>query len=100
MTGGIYHVVMKTTMGKKYGTLRLYINKSVLSGSISILGKNNEIHGVIQSDGSCRFSGELLTPMRCMKFWADGFIEEERVNLLIHSDTFLFPVSGEREICK
>lgn len=100
MTGGIYQISMNTMMGKKHGILKLIINGNDLSGSINILGNNNEIHGVIHSDGSCRFSGELLTPMRCMKFWANGLIKEEQVNFLIHSDPYLFSVLGERDFGK
>ena len=94
----IYQIIMRTQMGNKNGILMLSINAGVLSGSINILGNNNEIHGEIKNDGSCCFTGELLTPMRCMKFWADGFIKEEKVNFMVHSDPYLFPVSGERKI--
>lgn len=93
-----YQIIMKTLMGKKYGLLILDNNKGNLSGFINILGNSNEICGEMRMDGSCRFTGEIITPMRCMKFWAEGYIEKNKVDILIHSDSYLFSVTGQQEI--
>lgn len=96
MINGTYQIVMKTLMGKKYGRLTLYENESRLSGDIHILGHDNIIHGDILN-GRCQFIGELKTPMRNIAYWARGSVDEDKVDLVIHTDQYDMPLFGEIE---
>jgi hypothetical protein len=98
MINGTYKIEMKTLMGKKYGRLTLQEKENSLSGDIDILGHDNEIHGVILIDGSCRFSGEFITPVRNIEFLAEGSVDEKKVDLLVHTERYSIPVFGEIEI--
>lgn len=97
MINGTYRIVMKTLMGKKYGRLTLYETENALTGTIDILGHQNTLSGERLSDGKCRFSGELVTPVRTFIFTAEGEINETQVNILIFTDKLTMSVSGEIE---
>ena len=95
MINDVYQIVMKTMMGRKYGLLTLYEKDHILSGYIDILGCSNEITGEIRSDGSCRFSGKFITPVREVEFWAEGRADEKTADLLIHTDRDILHVLGK-----
>lgn len=95
MIDGTYQIVMKTLMGRKYGTLFLYEKENVLFGHMDVLGHSNEVRGELLTDGNCRFTGELITPLRTIKIWAEGRIDEKTVDVLVQSDKHSMPVYGE-----
>lgn len=95
MINGVYQIVMNTMMGRKCGLLTLYERDHILSGYIDILGCSNEITGEIRIDGSCRFSGKFITPVRDVEFWAEGRADEKTADLLIHTDRDILHVLGE-----
>ena len=100
MIHGTYQVVMKTSMGKKYGRLTLFENEKSLTGNFDILGHDLEIRDGILTDGRCRFSGEFITPVRNIAYWAEGVLDEHGVELLVHTDSYDMSLSGEIENTK
>jgi hypothetical protein len=97
MINGTYQIVMKTSMGKKYGRLTLYEKEEGLSGAFDILGHVHQILDGLLNNGSCRFSGEFITPVRNIAYWAEGSVDEKRVYLLVHTDSNEMSISGEIE---
>lgn len=98
MINGTYQIKMKTQMGNKYGQLCLYAKDGCLLGSFNILGHNNPIDGHVLQDGRCHFSGELITPMRSIAFFAKGKINQGSITLAIYTDEFTMPVLGNINI--
>lgn len=97
MIDGTYQIVMKAPLGKRYGRLTLKENENKLSGDIEILGHKNQIEGNILKDGSCRFSGLFVTLTRDIKFWAEGKMDEVKVEILVHTDSYTMPIIGNIE---
>lgn len=95
MINGIYRIVMSTPIGKKYGSLALCEYENRLTGCLDMLGHKNDIYGSIQKDGRCQLIGEFITLVRNIKFQAEGFINEHKLEFLIHAGEDTMSLSGE-----
>lgn len=95
MIDGTYRIVMSTTMGKKYGSLTLCEDENRLTGCLDMLGHKNNIYGSIQKDGRCQLIGEFKTLVRNIKFQAEGFINEHKLDFLVHAGEDTMSLTGE-----
>lgn len=92
-----YRIVMKTTFGNKSGRLTIYESGNVLTGHIDILGHRTEIKDCKRVDGQCSFSGEFVTPVRNIAFYAQGFVDNKHVSLDVKAGLQYLSISGEAD---
>lgn len=92
-----YRIVLKTLLGKKYGRLTLYESGNMLTGFLEILGHRTEIQDGETADGQCRFSGEFITPVRNIRFNAEGSADNKGISLNVKAGLLDLSISGEAE---
>lgn len=92
-----YKIMMKTQMGRKYGELIFLTEGEVLSGSLNILAYRNPFYGGTIRHGKCRFTGEMVTPVRNIAFTAEGMADESSVELDVYTDGGILHITGRKE---
>ncbi|MGN1046985.1 MAG: hypothetical protein ACI4QZ_00060 [Eubacteriales bacterium] len=95
MSEKCYSIVMKTPLGKKYGTLTASANGNLLRGWLDILEHKEPFEGTIDCAGNCRITGKLITLVRTVSFVATGKLTASAVNLQMQGERNVFELSGE-----
>jgi hypothetical protein len=88
---------MKTPLGNKNGRLTIYESGSTLTGYIEILAHRTVIQGNEQDNGQYRFSGEFITPVRNIAFYAQGIADAKHVLLDVKAGILDLSISGEAD---
>lgn len=90
----LYDIQMLTPLGKRYGQMRLESSDGHLSGMMSLLGVTQPIDGTVRSDGSCEFSGRLITLLNTIEYCAKGMIAQDSIQFSIAGKGRTFDVTG------
>lgn len=90
----IYSVSVMTPLGRKNGKLEITINKENIEGFLELLGQRNKLVGTVELDGSCKLSGSIITANRVFEYTADGYIDKQRVSLLLTGSKYSYNLSG------
>lgn len=77
----IYNVVLATELGNKSGTMRLFVNKTKISGFLSILKHTEPFYGYIDTDGITRLHGKIVTLIKEISYTASGKITKDSLTL-------------------
>lgn len=98
MLEGKYQVILKTPMGAKKGELLLKNENSVLTGSMTALGKTNALTPGT-TDGECfQFSGELQTAVGKLAYDCSGKVEGDVITGSAKTKKGSMAMSGKRII--
>ncbi len=90
-----YDISMRTPIGKKHGFLIVNAENGVVTGELEIMDHSEPFHGVIDADGNCIISGNIVTLMRTVKYTASGTINDSSVELKVVAANHTFTVTGE-----
>jgi hypothetical protein len=90
----VYDVIMRTSIGARYGTMTVTVDQSKVSGMLDILKKANSFHGKIDEKGDCQIEGELTTLMHTIHYDAAGRITKEALVLKLKGERESFELSG------
>jgi len=55
----IYNIILNTPLGKKTGELKAKIENGKLHGTLSLLGRTEEISGTVDDEGNCSINWNL-----------------------------------------
>ena len=94
MSEQCYSIVMKTPLGKKYGTLTASVSGTLLHGWLDVLEHRESFEGTIDDVGNCRITGTLITLLRTVSFVATGRLTASDVNLRMQDGRNIFELSG------
>ena len=94
----IYDVIMKTSIGARYGTMTVIVDHNNVDGILDILKKANPFHGKINEKGDCQLKGELTTLMHTFPYDATGRITKESLILILKGERESFELSGTASI--
>ncbi len=89
-----YDVVLKTQLGNRRGKLRVRRKQEEINGCLNILGHENPVAGTVAEDGTYALQGALVTLVRTIPFFAQGYADEEAVNLTLHCPSNTFYMTG------
>lgn len=89
-----YHIVMKTPIGERYGTMTALWENELLDGVMEILGHTEAFHGTVDEDGNCRIEGQLISLKRIIPFMAMGQISTTMLQLSLRGDRNIFEITG------
>jgi hypothetical protein len=82
MADNTYEIVVCSPMGDIDGKAVLNIDGTALSGTLSLMGKDNVFsNGGIDADGNVSFKGELSTPIGKMAYTATGTVKDGNVDV-------------------
>ena len=90
----IYDIVLQTPLGEKKGIVSLDINNARVCGCLSILGKENAFTGDIDINGRCNLNGYIETIVSTFQYTAEGYINNEIINLTLYGRQEVFHISG------
>lgn len=93
-----YKVILKTPMGAKKGELILKNENGILTGSITALGKTNELTSGTTDGKNFQFSGELRTAVGKLAYNCSGKIEGDTITGVAATKKGSMAMSGERII--
>lgn len=94
MWNRIYDVIMRTSIGARYGTMTVIVDHNNVDGILDILKKANPFHGKINENGDCQIKGDLTTLMRTVPYDATGRITKEALLLKLKGERESFELSG------
>lgn len=92
-----YAVELATSLGKRIGKLKIDFFEDHFSGILSLMKADNPIHGQRLEDGTCILNGTIRTMMNTYPFEGEGFIQPERIELLLHCAGVNLPLLGIKE---
>lgn len=94
MSEKVYMICMQTPLGKREGTLIAEKDREILSGWLDILKHREPFEGVVDADGNCTISGELVTLTRRMAYVATGQISDSSLHLKVKGERNIYELSG------
>ncbi len=89
-----YTVELESELGKRNGTMQVFISGSKINGVLSILNHSEPFWGYIDTDGKCVLNGKIVTLIREFNYTATGTILSESISLDIYSDKSKFKLKG------
>lgn len=89
-----YKIIMDTQLGSKYGTMLLKIEDNKIEGNMCILANEELIHGEMLGNGMCRLRGRIVTLMRTVEYTAEGYLDDKKIDLILHGERNNFHISG------
>lgn len=90
-----YEIKMQTPIGKRSGWVELDNASGKVIGKLFVLGRENEISGIISSDGKCRLSGSFSSVIKKYDYQASGIANEDYIYLTLVSPEQEFIISGK-----
>ncbi|MGN1405722.1 MAG: hypothetical protein ACI4WM_05590 [Erysipelotrichaceae bacterium] len=90
-----YEIMMHTPIGKRYGDIRINIDKEKIKGYITLLSHCEPVNGSIDENGKCILVGRIVTLMNVIPFTATGEIEEDRLFLSLKGRHNSFQIEGK-----
>lgn len=89
-----YRIVMKTSIGERYGTMTVERKGEQVSGFMDILGHTEAFHGKVDETGNCYIEGQLISLTRTIPYIAVGRISPTMLQLSLHEERNIFEVAG------
>ena len=90
----IYDIILNTPLGKKTGELKAKIENGKLHGTLSLLGRTEEIHGTVDDNGKCSLKGKFVTLLKTVDFTADGTINWDGIHLNVSGGGTMYDMIG------
>ncbi len=90
----IYDIILNTPIGKKTGELKAKIENGKLHGTLSLLGRTEEIHGTVDDNGKCSLKGKFVTLLKTIDFTADGTINWDGIRLNVMGGGTMYDMIG------
>lgn len=94
MTEQYYEIQLKTPLGIKRGTMFVKIRHGELSGILDVMKHAEAFSGTIEEDGTCCFTGHMVTIMRIISYEAAGVIDDRCVDLSLKGERNIFHITG------
>lgn len=89
-----YDICMKTSMGSRYGKMRVVMEQSKLIGLIDVLKQPEAFTGEIDENGNCTIYGKLVTLMQTIPYVATGKISADSIFLILQGGQSTFEING------
>lgn len=97
MVDGTYEVSLKSPMGLKKGELKLHSEGGVLSGGMTVMGKENPIGPGTAEGDNFSFSGELKTAVGKLAYMCEGRVEGNAISGVAKTKKGDLPLTGKRK---
>ena len=76
-----YNIELNTELGKRFGTMQLFVDGTKINGFMSILKHTEPFFGDISTDGNCKLYGKIVTLIKEITYTATGKIHSEELYL-------------------
>ncbi|MGN1482047.1 hypothetical protein [Porcipelethomonas sp.] len=81
-----YEIVLSSPIGDKKGMLTTEISGDKINGIINIMKYDNFFSGNVDEEGNCHISGALKTIIRNTEYKATGFLDSDKITLVLETD--------------
>ncbi len=76
-----YNVVLDTELGKRKGKMQILVQGNKIEGILNLLKHTEPVYGNINTDGSCRLQGKIVTLIKEISYVATGYIRSDELYL-------------------
>lgn len=89
-----YNIELLTELGKKTGTMQIFINGNKANGILTLLCRSEPFSGDVSADGSCRIQGKIVSLIRELAYVATGKISRDSLTLDMKLDKTSYVLKG------
>ena len=89
-----YNIELDTELGKRYGTMQLFVDGTKVNGFMSILKHTKPFFGDISTDGNCKLYGKIVTLIKEITYTATGKIYNGELYLNVQSGKSNYTLKG------
>lgn len=97
MVDGTYQVMLKTPMGVKKGELTLQDENGILTGFMTVMGKENPITPGTTDGIAFHFTGEMKTAVGKLAYDCSGSVNGEELTGTVKTKKGNLALSGKRK---
>lgn len=90
-----YRIKMKVPLGVRTGMMIFQGSFGQVTGVLKILGHEEPFVGVIEENGDCTLSGNLVSLMQTISYQAYGKISGDNIQLTLLGETSCFHITGK-----
>lgn len=92
-----YDIILQAPIGKRSGEVTFWIEDGRIKGSLRILGRETELEGTVDPEGSAEISGELITATRRFPYRAVTRLWEDTLRMRIFAGTRSYDLLGRKK---
>lgn len=96
MLDGKYTSSLNTPMGAISGTITLMSKNNNVQGILEVMGMKNNFQGIRTSENECKFSGNFNTPLGNIEYNAICKVINNNLELLANTNKGNFKLTGTR----
>ncbi|MGN1192489.1 MAG: hypothetical protein ACI4S0_07425 [Dorea sp.] len=89
-----YDIMLETQLGDKSGELMFQIDGNSIEGVCTVLGFSVPCRGMIDQKGNCTLTGQIKTFMTTYDYIGAGYVDHDRVDLVLNSGKKRFYLTG------
>lgn len=89
-----YNIELDTEIGKRFGTMQLFVDGTKINGFMSILKHEEPLFGDISTDGNCKLYGKIVTLIKEITYTATGEFHDEELYLNVQLGKSNYKLKG------
>lgn len=90
-----FDIALHTPIGTRKGFMNIKVKDKEIEGILHILKQSVPFKGVIEPSGKCSLSGNLITLMNTIPYKASGYMNDEKIELLMNLNKGFLKMSGK-----
>lgn len=92
-----YSITLQAPIGKRSGEMTFWMESGTVKGQLHLLQKMMEFEGNVEADGSLAVTGELITLMRKVPYFAEGRMSRDTIRMTLHAGHSTYELTGNKK---